>query len=88
MVLLYYSASYYPVRGGASGTGFSCGLYITNMNILNNFYGYFVGAALSLVHIILVVVVILEVMSFAEFSLLLSVMVLVLSPGTMVLLYH
>ena len=49
-------------------------------------WGY--GAALSLVHIILVVVVILAVMSFAEFSLLLSVMVLVLSLGTMVLLYH
>lgn len=47
LVLLYYNASYYPVRGGASGTGFSCGLYITNMSIHDNFNGYFIGAALS-----------------------------------------
>lgn len=47
MVLLYCNASYYPVRGGASGTGFSCGLYITNMSIRDNFNGYFIGAALS-----------------------------------------
>ena len=46
MVLLYCNASYYPVRSGASGTGFSCGLYIINMSIHDNFNGYFVGAAL------------------------------------------
>ena len=46
-MLLYCNASYYPVRGGASGTGFSCGLYITNMSIHDNFNGYFIGAALT-----------------------------------------
>ncbi len=87
MVLLYCDASYYPVRGGASGTGFSCGLYITNMSIHDNFNGYFIGAALSFIlHIILFAVVLLTLVPIVVYSLLLPIVVLLIPAGIMALL--
>ena len=80
--------SYYAIRGGRSNLDIDCGTLFVNAGNTFSSANWGIGAALELLHIMLIAVVILALLSIAEFSLLLSLIVLLIPIGMLVLLYH
>ena len=81
-------SSYYARHGGCSDYGYGCGVFCIHAYSATNTTGWFVGAALSLLHIILFVVVVLSVALIVVFFMFMLTLVLLLPIGVFVLLYH
>jgi len=79
--------SYYPIRGGYSTDGIICGAFcIFAGNSFSNTWWLY-GAALSLLHIILFVVVVLSMIPFVVYSIFMFAVLLLMLTGPLALLY-
>ena len=81
-------ASYYSMRGGISIDDLYCGIFC---NSIGNYYGrsgWSVGTALSLVHIMLFVVEILEIMITVVHSIFMLTVLILILIWALALLYH
>lgn len=91
--VLLYCASYYPRRGGFSyPEGYSgdfCGNFTVNMDRAYSINGWHTGAALELLHIImLIVAVILTLVTVVDLSVIMLQLVLLMALGVLELLYY
>lgn len=88
IVLLYNMTSYYALHGGASYSGIACGSFCVNCSAAFSTTSWAFGAALSLLHIILFVVVLLTLVPIVVYSLFLLTLMLLVSTWHMVLFNH
>ena len=58
VALLYHMTSYYSLRGGNSNEGLTCGIWMTFLRTGTSDIRWYIGDALSLLHIMLIVVVV------------------------------
>ena len=80
--------SYYALRGGDSSSDAYCGIFSVFVYYDDSYARWYLGAALSsLLHIILVVEVVLVMVPFVGPSLLLLSVLLLIQTGMLVLLY-
>ena len=86
ILALLYKCTHYATRGGVSRTDAYCGALFVDVRDTFSLTNWPLGAALSLVHIILYVVVDLAMVPFVVCSVLLLIILLVILPGTMALL--
>ena len=88
-MLLYYNASYYyPYRGGGSDNGDLDGSFFVLIGYIEDTTYWNRGAALSLVHIMLFVVAILEIMITVVHSIFMLTVMLLILIWALALLYH
>ena len=83
----FFYASYYALRGGTSALGVRCGAFFVYANYSAGYTGWFIGAALSLLHIMLFVVVLLALVPFVGLSLFMLIPAFLGPTGTLALLY-
>ena len=88
MALLYIMSTHYTTRGGSSNNSYICGLHTTGLAGAYNYIGLHIGAALSLLHIMPIVVVLLAMVPIVGFSLFMPEIASPLTAGTLALLYH
>ena len=76
------------MHGGHSGVGADSGAFCIFINAVAIMSAWAIGTALSLLHIMLIVVVFLMVVHIVVLSVLLLAVLLVVSTGVVELLYH
>ena len=81
-------ASYYILRGGVSFYDIYCGIFCARGDTTNLSTNWICAAALSRVHIILFVVVLLAMVLFVVHSVFMIALLLIFPTGAVVLLYH
>lgn len=87
LLVLLYHCTHYASRGSISNDSTACGAFSVSTLLVFSNAGWYFGAALSLIHIIVFVVVILSMVTIVESFLFIMLLKIHLTSGALVLLY-